>query len=388
VEAMSVLEKMNKAEVRAQVWDSGEPQSVSGLHLRVYASGRKCFFFSYTTRFGIRRNPKVGENIGLTEARRRAGLLKGQVMIGLDPKGDWDEARNEKTVGEVFKAVLEKHWSQERYIKSGREKAARLIWHKYLEPEFSGQKISEDSVIAIRNWHNRLSDRPTTANRALEVLSKVFAYAVEQGWTTRNPCEGVKAFREKKRTRVATKEELKNILTNVYEIVKTPENKFAEAALFILALIFTGARPKDLKEARWSTFVKDPEAGHGVLTFFGKSTADSGEMERVVFPKVLVDLIEKFPRREDGRIFGSQKVRALWDKITADVGCQDLWSRDLRRTFASVGLSKGVSLDSIAETLNHKSSQTTKTYARAFDNSRVEVTNEIAEHVAKIGELI
>src|ERR1700737_2455212 len=45
---------------------------------------------------------------------------------------------------------------------------------------------------AIRRWRSRWTDKPRTADYALQVLSRVLALGVEEGSIAGNPCEGIK----------------------------------------------------------------------------------------------------------------------------------------------------------------------------------------------------
>jgi integrase len=74
----------------------------------------------------------------------------------------------------------------------------------------------------------------------------------------------------------------------------------------------------------------------------------------------------------------------LWEKVSAEAGCPDLWARDLRRTFATVGMSSGIKMDTISELLNHKSVQTTKLYAKLNDDARVEASSAISNKISEI----
>src|ERR1700730_183581 len=45
---------------------------------------------------------------------------------------------------------------------------------------------------AIRRWRSQWTDKPRTADYALQVLSRVLALGVEEGSIAGNPCEGIK----------------------------------------------------------------------------------------------------------------------------------------------------------------------------------------------------
>lgn len=380
---MSVAQSMLEKVTPGNVWDKNESGSVKGLHLRVLPSGSKAYYFVYTTKSGIQRRPKIGgyTEIDLGEARKRARTLSNRVSVGEDPKGQWDIQRAEKTVSEAFIGTLDGLWSQKRYIQSGR-RAEVIRLFKLFPQGVTGQKLSDLTQKDIRVWHT-WAEKPILANRALEVLSRVFTYSIEQGWCSQNPCIGVKANIEKKRKRFATPEEIKLIGEKLYEQTKSGDWK-SEGALFLLGLLFTGSRPRVLELAEYKSLSRRPE-GYAILDAKGKGTAESGENETVILPKQFLDLLDTYPRPKNGRIFGSSwKWRSVWNQIRTEVGCTDLWARDLRRTFATVGLSNGISIGAIGEVLNHKSAQTTKIYAKVFDQVKVETTSQIADRMEEI----
>lgn len=282
--------------------------------------------------------------------------------------------RNQITLTEAFEKVISEHWGQPRYVKSGRLQDVTSLF-KRIEPAFGGRALNAVTGAQVRKWHREQMSEPSAANRALEVLSRIYSYANENEWCENNPCRAIKAFPERKRKRFATPDEIKKIQAMIRG--NLDDAVFGPGALFLLAMLYTGARPKSLVDAKWDQ-LKVMSEGHGVLTFHGKSTADSGEDEVLIFPAQLMCELEKRPKRKDGRLFHPSNWRLLWKNIQKVFGLKDLWVRDLRRTFATVALSNGVSIDAIAEALNHKSSQTTKIYAKLFDETRVKTTNAIA----------
>lgn len=389
-QSSSIIQQMNDKSAPGNVWDRGEPNSVKGLHLRVLPSGRRAFYFIYTTKSGRRRRPKIGDVPGtkLSEARERARILTTRIAIGEDPKGDWAAKKAEMTIHDAFNDTAYEYWSKKRFIDSGRLREVTSIFTRSIELDFGRLKLSDLTQVDVRRWHADF-DSAVSANRALEVLSRVYTYQIENGWTGKNPCVGVKANVERKRRRFATEAELKLIGEKLYERIERG-GYHRSGAVFLLALMFTGARPKSLEQALWSqiSFLGDGTIGEtqgsAVLVFSGKGTADSGDQESVVLPRQILSLL----RRGDpgSRVFnGFQSWRSVWNQIRGEVGCTDLWARDLRRTFATVGLSSGLSIGAIGETLNHKSTQTTKVYAKVFDQVKVETTEKI---VSRMEEMI
>jgi integrase len=281
-----------------------------------------------------------------------------------------------KTIDQAFQSVLKLHWGQERFKLSGRQKEVERLYIGKIKDVFGRKRLDELKRADVKMWLISMIDTPCTSNRALEVLQRVYSFSMEMEWCTQNPCTGVKSFPEKKRKRFASIEEI----SKIGKLIKFHlEGKKRHGALLLFALIYTGARPQSLLGAKYSNLKVEGDCG--VLTFHGKSTADSGEMESVVFPAQLMAELSRQPKRTDGYIFHPTAWRGVWELIRKQADCGDLWARDLRRTFASVGMSNGISIDAIGTTLNHKSSQTTKGYAMMFDSAKRDTTTKIASQL-------
>lgn len=373
---MSFTDQIHSFVGPGEITDAGDFNSVRGLHLRILESGKKGFYFRYRTRSGITRRPKIGDYPGTTlnEARKCAKILLDQVIVGGDPKGDWDRSKAELTVMGAFNEVFKRHWFKPRFIRSGRDREIQRLFKSSIEKSLGNFKLSELKGRDIINWHSSMSDRPTMANRALEVLNTTYTFSMGQEWCALNPCASVKSFTEKKRKRFANIEEIEKIGSQLWQIYEN-EPKRKDTALFLLALLYTGARPRSLINAKPQDLNQD-----GVLTFDGKSSADTGEKEQIVFPYNILILIPK----DKPKLFRTVGYRGLWEKVCKENGIQDLWIRDLRRTFATIGLSNGISIDAIGEALNHKSTQTTKIYAKLFEESRIDTTRLIANKIDEI----
>src|SRR5262249_51142465 len=91
-----------------------------------------------------------------------------------------------------------------------------------------------------------LQGKPTTANRAVALLSKMFSLARRWKWYEGdNPCEGVARNAETKRRNRLLTTQIERLLTAINEY---PQRNAASAILF---LFFTGARPQEVLHARW-----------------------------------------------------------------------------------------------------------------------------------------
>lgn len=369
------------------LYDKGDRASVKGLQIRAMPSGAKDYYLYYRTKARRQRRPKLGSvtEITLGEARRMAREMLTRVAVGEDPQAQSSALRAEMLAGELFTAVLERYWKAEKFKESERAKQVQNFWKNNLERTFAKLKLSEITSPIIREWHLCLQHKPYAANRSLEVLSKMFSFAEEYGIRTpgSNPCSVVSAHKESKRKRFATEEEIRK-LADLLELEKEDNPR---GVAFLYLLIYSGSRPSAIANAKWSDLqlYEKPSGTYGLLTLRGKTTAETGEDEIVVLPPQAVSIVLSLPRTTDPRILGLSYLPVkLWARVRKKAGCEDLRARDLRRTFATVGLSNGVDIGVIGELLNHRSTQTTKIYARLMQDKKMEAAAQIADQVQRI----
>lgn len=357
-------EDIKRLRAGEQLWD----QDIKGFHVRAF-NDQKAFYLFYRTQSGVQRKPKIGSvgSLTLSQAKEIAREWLMRVALGRDPSLEKKQSKKEATINQIFKACQKECWKDSDWSKE----VTRLFYSE-IEPCFGGSRMSEITASDIRGWHASYKKVPYTGNRALQVFSKLFSYAEEKEWRPQNvnPCRIVKPYKEEKRDRFATPKEIKLL----GKILEREKDFHRREAAFIYLLIYTGARPKDIEKAKWSDLTF--EGDYAVLKFYGKTGK-----EMVVVPPPALEIIKTLPKKHDDRILGIKVPRKFWERLRKEAGCEDLWIRDLRRTFATQGLSGGQEIGVISELLNHKSTQTTKIYARLNDSSRVKASLGIAAQI-------
>jgi integrase len=368
------------------LWDREQKGSVTGLHLKVTRTGKRVWMLYYRTRAAQQRRPKIGEfpQVSLIDARKRAKELLDQVAIGLDPKAQWDQAKEELTVDELFQKCWEAYWSKERFQLSGWAKEAKRNYENHIRKTFGRLRLCEVGAVKVKDWHEKLAKTPFAANRSLEILSRLFNYAIERELRPQNsnPCKLVQAYPEKERKRYASEEEIREIARRLVQNF----NENPSESGFLLLLLYTGARPRSIERALRSALKRGNFNGmvYGVLEAKGKTSERTGDDETLVFPPKALEIIDQIPEPKDGTLCGCKMPASLWRKVRKEVGCPDLWARDLRRTFATVGLSHGVDPGVIGELQNHKTAQTAKIYQKLLPDVKVNAVNEIANRLEAI----
>jgi integrase len=109
-----------------------------------------------------------------------------------------------------------------------------------------------------------------------------------------------------------------------------------------------------------------------LLKGFQGKTAD----EVVWLPPQAMAVIRRLPKA--ATLTGIKMPHKFWYKVRKEAGCEHIRLRDLRRTFATVGMSHGQAMAVISEVLNHKTTQTTKVYAKLTDDKKRNVAGAIA----------
>lgn len=368
--------------------DKGSRDSVKGLHVRVF-EGRKVFYLYYRTLAGTQRRPRIGDYgvMTISQARQIARDMLHAVAAGRDPSLERRDRREELTIDELFALCWNAYWSKDRFTHSGWGREVKKHYARNIGPTFGHLQISEVTPDRVKAWHDSFSDKPFSGNRALSVLSRLMHFAEvdlkpEEGRRDpqSNPCRFVKPFKERSRERYATGEEIKKIGALLEKEASRGTTSAASVA-FLYILIYTGMRMRGVARATWEQLERKTDNGEtfGILRYEGKAGP-----EIAVLPPQAMRVIDTLPQTPKGTITGIQEPRSLWRRIRKQAGCNDLWARDWRRTFATVGMSGGQDMAVISQVLNHRSTQTTLIYAKLMQTAKIASTSKIANQMEEL----
>jgi integrase len=328
---------------------------IRGLHLIAKPTG-KVFFLYYRTKGGLERRPKLGTygSITLAQAREAAQKLLTRVAAGEDPSKASQDAKNEKTLTDL--------WDEFRKRKGAKKKSEKedeRLWNKKCQ-SLATKRLSEITYSAMADLHESISeDAPTSANRTLALLSTMFNFAVKPlDWIEKNPCEGVERNKETRRRRYMTMDEAAGIHTQL----EAREAAEPAGVAFIWLLILTGARRGEIAKATWGQL-------HGNALVLEVHKTDGSGNDRIIhLSQAALDVLAKLPKTT-GTLTGVESPRTLWETIREKAGCTDLRLHDLRHSFASAGISAGLTLAQIGELLGHHNTQTTQRYSHLMDEA-------------------
>jgi integrase len=193
---------------------------------------------------------------------------------------------------------------------------------------------------AILRWRKQWADKPRTADYALQVLSRVLSYAVDEGRIAGNPCEGIKRIYSGDRSEVIWTD------ADIAQLERTCSPEIAHA---VDLAGHTGLRQGDLLRLSWS------HIGEDAITI---STGKSKHRREAIIPLYdeLRDVLARIPKRSTviltnsrGRPWKGFATRFTAAKKAA--GLPDLHFHDLRGTAATRFYIAGLSIRTIGEIL-------------------------------------
>lgn len=219
-----------------------------------------------------------------------------------------------------------------------------------------------------------------TANRTMDLIAAMLAFAVARDLRPDNPARGVRKFKLRVRERFLSPKELADLGTALSDAIAMGENRYAVDAIRLLML--TGCRKSEILTLLWDWV----DTTYGVLRLPDSKTGS----KTVPLGAPALELLAGLPRVEGnphvfpsttgkGHLVGIQKI---WSPIRAKVGLGDVRLHDLRHSFASVGASGGDSLYVIGKLLGHNQQRTTQRYAHLADDSVRAAVNRISKQIA------
>jgi integrase len=357
-------------------WDS----ELKGFGLIVLPSGRRTYCVQYRNTQRIQKMLKLGTHGQITteEARILAKKYLSGVVHGHDPVESKKENRDLPTMNDLASDYLLHHGEKKR-PKSLKEDQRYLT--SIILPALGSKLVVHVSRRDIEDLHRAHKNTPYQANRFLALLSKMFSLAMAWNWRSDNPATGIERYREEKRERWLTAEELKVLWSTLDEY----SNQFSTNVFKLL--ILTGARKGELIAATWNQF--DLEAG--VWTKPAHLTKQKKQEHLPLSPQA-IEILEKmaaestssflFPGKVKGKCL--QEIKTAWNTIRKKSGFPDLRIHDLRHTYASHLVSSGLSLSIVGKLLGHTQAATTQRYAHLADEPLRQATAMFGNNLDKI----
>jgi hypothetical protein len=227
-----VVDSLRPREVDYTAWDS----EVRGFGVRVRPSGAKSYVVAYRPK-GVGRKAamkretlaRVGD-VTPEQARTLAEKARGSIAHGIDPNVVKAAKRQAATIADLATQFLADHVEAKR--KASTVQQYRHVLARFVLPELGARKAADVTPADVAKLHAKAcapaddtktakpatrrdgktkpKNRPYKANRVLAVVSSLYGFAARRGFVPSglNPVRGIERYREQRRDRFLTTEEL------------------------------------------------------------------------------------------------------------------------------------------------------------------------------------
>jgi len=319
-------------------------------------------------------------DLSLDQARKRADELRGQIARGQDP---CDEKASAKAMPTFAKFIEDQYLPFVKSYKRSWETDVSLL-KNHLLPRF-GKRYMDDIVRQdiVKMHHDRRAAgaAPGSANRLLIMMRYIFNLAVrwEVPGIKANPTKGVPLMEENnKLERYLSVEEAHRL----YESVCASDNKMLR--FIVPMLILTGARKREVLDAKWSDFDLVRKAWRIPVT-------KSGQARHVPLSDGAINILDSIPRSDCEWAFPNPKTQlpyvsifCSWNTARKQAGLADVRVHDLRHSFASLLINSGRTLYEVQKILGHTQVKTTQRYAHLSKDTLLDASNAATRAVGHL----
>ena len=373
----AVIDNSLPKEKHYLVWDT----EIKGFGCQILKSGsKKTYVFYYRSPLTKKKGYlKIGchGTITVDFARNEAKKLAARVASGIDPKKEKEERRVAEKQSLLFATFFEIFIQKHLLVgyKDGGYNSLSVA-QRHLLPSFGSKRLNAITPQEIRHFLEERSSIPIMANRCLALLSVAFKKAEEWDYLPprSNPCTGVKKYREIKKQRFLSDAELKRLEESLArQLQEQPGSYCTVKALFLL--MYTGCRLREILHLKW-------ENVHLQDQYLHLPDTKTGEGARPLNQKAMELLQSMTPQDGNPYVFYGKipgrplmDITACWKTVLKRADIQDFRIHDLRHSFASFALKKGVPLVHVSKLLGHRNIATTMRYAHLELEQLKESTN-------------
>lgn len=353
--------------------------SCKGLLVEIRPSGHRSYHLRYTFK-GRQKQIKLCDvgSISVCEARKMAQKLYSRIL-----NEDYDPLEAKVIVRQMPTIAAFINDTYIPFIKTYKrswDTDVSLI-KNHIIPNFGRLYLDEFTIQHMNRFINKhlKTHKPGSVNRVIILMRYIFNCALK--WRTpgitSNPTIGVDLLEENnKKERFLTAAEANALIG----ALKSSDNQMLQ--YIIPMLILTGARKREVLDAKWEDFNFEQRIWRIPLSKLGTA-------RHVPMSDGVISLLNSVPKHEEcPYVFANPKTLlpfvsffTSWDRVRKSVGLGDVRVHDLRHSFASFLINNGRTLYEVQRILGHTQIKTTQRYAHLNQETLLDAANQVSKAV-------
>jgi integrase len=343
-----------------------------GLMVEIRRTGHKTYYLRYQNRRSRTRQLKIADerDVTLSQARQLAEGLRNKIAMGEDPL---DEKAVIRQVPTFAQFIADQYMPYIKSYKRSWDTDVSLL-KNHLLPRFGKRymdEITRQDIVKMHADRKASGAAPGSANRLLIMMRYIFNLTLkwEVPGIKANPCKGIPLMEENnKMERYLSVDEAERL----YEAVCKSENTILK--YIVPMLILTGARKREVLDARWEDFDLSRRAWRIPIS-------KSGKARHVPLSDGALNVLASMPRKvewafanpDTGKPYVS--VFYAWNTARKSAGLSNVRMHDLRHSFASLLINSGRTLYEVQHILGHTQVKTTQRYAHLSQDTLLAAAN-------------
>lgn len=277
------------------------------------------------------------------------------------------------------------------------------LYRNYIkESEIAGNKLINIKTIHLQKFYNNLSQNGysySQINTLNTVLKVFFNWCIDNDYILKNPCVKVNIKGNKNEIIKNERKEVEILSETEINIIKGYLKNTDFELLFLLDLA-TGLRQGELLALDWKhinledntlkversvkeVYVYDNENTKHIETIF-QTPKTLNSFRTVPIPSTMIDILSKIKNKKgllfsdsNGNPLKGKNVSAKWTKILKKCNIPHKKFHSIRHTYASMLLSKGVDIETVAELMGHSAISITQIYLHSSYTSKNKSVNKL-----------
>ncbi|MFN8289533.1 MAG: site-specific integrase [Chitinophagaceae bacterium] len=284
------------------------------------------------------------------------------------------------------KKLIGKDYAEGTYAryKTSLDHVTRFLNHKYKTSDIFLHDLDNSFAAAYEFYLKTQRNCSTnTTSKYIKNLKTVINFAVSRGYIPNNPIQSYKAKLQRIEKEFLTEKEIQTIAAKKFD-----NDRLDEARDVFIFCCYTGLSYSDSAKLSNNNITIGL---NGKKQIHIRRTKTDVAANIPLLPKAL-EIIEKYKEHENcvytGKLLpikSNQKQNAYLKEIATLTKCaKNLTTHTARHTFATLLLTKGISIEAVSSMLGHTNIKTTQIYAKIIEEKVINEMSKIADKLVAI----